>query len=821
MRGLFKLLAGLLLLAAHPIASLVTRVQGRVGEYCGGDAPLSTPYLAAFHKREEVALGCQADSPSDAVSQVHVVRLTGRLPEVFLNVAGSQASSLVLMSAVETTWHLATSSASTLPTIFVSVGSKVMEAGTGRELDSSPALLNSINTASKIALNRFGHLNTVTTVTGEANRVFVQVPQNLGDQPAAACLGQTRAKSLAVKAYMVERQSSYGCYHPEAAGLLPNDVHVIDLRDRTGSGQNGRRLRRSTGEQLPEVVVELGPELTEGEVPLPRNLTLVLKSDSRVRWMLKSSGIQGRLLVTAGDPVEKVEVGAGQQVEIQQAAMPDQFDQMMEEVTREFGQPLSYLRVHHANLLEMTIPPRSKRELAQLMEERQRPAETSRPLSSSYSLDERIYSAAEAIESVMEKRCNEEKKEMAVSIPTSTIDQLGVGAITLNDASCQANPVGDVWSVKSHSTKCGSTALIQGSVPMFRNNLNIRFNSGPLAGQHTRISFICKFRPCIPGVSCTADHDDDDEEEEDDYTDEMEEGEEMYSMSVKLAAANHKTSDKISLLEKRSDSATVRVGDEIHVSSHINAVPYLALAMEQCWLSTSPKPSSHARPQDTRLIATGCPARSDVSLHWDEGSSNSAFSFKISSNLKSKVWLQCRMGLCSATNAGAGGNILRCIEPSTSCRAGAAPHQESTLQQVTVRGPLHIVRAPRNSLHTGGHLPNRAKQEVTEDDDEGEVDDDEGEQKQSANHSSRILVEVPVEVAIAISLASFMVGALSTGVLWFIHSRALRAKSEQLRIACEGTELVGLSQTTNNHTSNGTAIGGDHNGNCPACPLVS
>lgn len=89
MRGLFKLLAGLLLLAGHPIASLVTRVQGRcsiilisllhmrvttrmvrVGEYCGGDAPLSTPYLAAFHKREEVALGCQADSPSDAVSQV-------------------------------------------------------------------------------------------------------------------------------------------------------------------------------------------------------------------------------------------------------------------------------------------------------------------------------------------------------------------------------------------------------------------------------------------------------------------------------------------------------------------------------------------------------------------------------------------------------------------------------------------------------------------------------------------------------------------------------------------------------------------------------
>ena len=48
--------------------------------------------------------------------------------------AGGQASSLVLMSEVETTWHLATSSDSALPTILVSVGSKViMEEITGTE----------------------------------------------------------------------------------------------------------------------------------------------------------------------------------------------------------------------------------------------------------------------------------------------------------------------------------------------------------------------------------------------------------------------------------------------------------------------------------------------------------------------------------------------------------------------------------------------------------------------------------------------------------------------------------------------------------------
>ena len=43
---------------------------------------------------------------------------------------------------------------------------------------------------------------------------------------------------------------------------MPNDVHVIDLRDRS---TDKTRVERSTNEQLPEVLVELGPELTEGK----------------------------------------------------------------------------------------------------------------------------------------------------------------------------------------------------------------------------------------------------------------------------------------------------------------------------------------------------------------------------------------------------------------------------------------------------------------------------------------------------------------------------------------------------------------------------
>ena len=58
--------------------------------YCGGDTPLSTPYFAPFQKRQEVVLGCAASSPPGASdqAQVHVVQLTGSLPEVFLYVNG-------------------------------------------------------------------------------------------------------------------------------------------------------------------------------------------------------------------------------------------------------------------------------------------------------------------------------------------------------------------------------------------------------------------------------------------------------------------------------------------------------------------------------------------------------------------------------------------------------------------------------------------------------------------------------------------------------------------------------------------------------------
>ena len=71
------------------------------------------------------------------------------------------------------------------------------------------------------------------------------------------------------------------------------------------------------------------------------------------------------------------------------------------------------------------------------------------------------------------------------------------------------------------------------------------------------------------------------------------------------------------------------MGDKIYVSSHINAVPYLALAMEQCWLTNTSKVLTHASDRDKTLVTRGCPTSEAISLHWEKDSLNSAFSFQV------------------------------------------------------------------------------------------------------------------------------------------------------------------------------------------------
>lgn len=262
---------------------------------------------------------------------------------------------------------------SSRPNILISDGSHVIDTATGEELATTAAILRTESITLKLAKTQFSAVHTFTSITA-ANRIFIRLSPELASQ--SACDIATRDQSSAVEAFYVQRQNTFGCYHQEAAGLLPNDVHVIDLKEKV--------VKRSTAtDSIEDVVLEVSPDKTEiqDEGLLPRNLTLILKSDKPVKWVIKSKGIKGQLIVAAGksicripgkifdaffsfsghNEVESVSDNSEQSLEIREADIPDSFDSLIREVTSNYGLPLSYIRVHQANLLEMVIPPRSKR----------------------------------------------------------------------------------------------------------------------------------------------------------------------------------------------------------------------------------------------------------------------------------------------------------------------------------------------------------------------------------------------------------------------------------------------------------------------------
>jgi hypothetical protein len=109
------------------------------------------------------------------------------------------------------------------------------------------------------------------------------------------------------------------------------------------------------------------------------------------------------------------------------------------------------------------------------------------------------------------------------------------------------------------------------------------------------------------------------------------------------------------------------------------------------------------------------------------------------------------------------------VDPAKACSSASYQHHESVAQQLTRRGPLFV----NPFLH-----------QLLEDD--GGVSDSGGSGNSNSKpvevnltsrespglHSSHVvMVGVPAEIAVAIALASFVIGAGLTGMLCCIHHR--------------------------------------------------
>ena len=101
------------------------------------------------------------------------------------------------------------------------------------------------------------------------------------------------------------------------------------------------------------------------------------------------------------------------------------------------------------------------------------------------------FSVAEEIESVITKECDKKQNSISVRVPVEIINKYGIESMTLNDPSCVLSKTETEWSFSSHKTLCGSISGWYGNYPKYTNHLNIVFGEGPFAGNETKYAKYC------------------------------------------------------------------------------------------------------------------------------------------------------------------------------------------------------------------------------------------------------------------------------------------------------------------------------------------
>merc|ERR1719219_1623705 len=152
--------------------------------------------------------------------------------------------------------------------------------------------------------------------------------------------------------------------------------------------------------------------------------------------------------------------------------------------------------------------------------------------------------------------------------------------------------------------------------------------------------------------------------------------------------------------------------------------------------------------------------------------SNPAFTFEVTEEHRrmGQIYLFCIMGLCSPIQQLTTGNVVLCEDPITKCSSDEW-HMGSAAQQLSRRGPLYVTDRRLNvdidTANFSGLTLTEAPEQLQHQSLESPV-----------LHSAHVvMVGVPAGIAVAISIASFLIGAALTGMLCFIHHRKALPKS--------------------------------------------
>ncbi|PSN54162.1 hypothetical protein C0J52_06845 [Blattella germanica] len=204
--------------------------------------------------------------------------------------------------------------------------------------------------ANKKALQRYVKktypmLASYTEVKG-ANHMVLMVGSKITLSQDGECNINSLTDSRVLTASSTMQLKTEGCFNEDFIGDNQVDVYIVEL----DAGGKGNRPNRAP---LP-VLVQLEEE---GIGPVPRNVTLVLKSHQPIRWQFGANGINGNIVVVSDeeDQVENSAMGRLQNLEVRSKTLPDKFPELLLSVAEDYGPPVLYAKTGRASTLKLLV----------------------------------------------------------------------------------------------------------------------------------------------------------------------------------------------------------------------------------------------------------------------------------------------------------------------------------------------------------------------------------------------------------------------------------------------------------------------------------
>ncbi|XP_046710876.1 transforming growth factor beta receptor type 3 isoform X2 [Silurus meridionalis] len=569
----------------------------------------------------------------------------------------------------------------------------------------------------------------------------------------------------------VQPQASKGCVL--SGPSVDQEVHIIELQ-----------APNSSSALQVDVTVDLRP--VEPDMPLHRDIVLLLRCEKSVNWVIKAYSVIGKLHIVTSDSVSlnasterlmqvskavKQKLPAGAQALIQWAeennygpvtsytstAVANIFHLRVRE--KEVVDPLESMFPPELSILRNTDPREHTRPDLPFLFPPGMDQNPSFPFTPT--LEEQAWpnrgpeEQHEALSGILSVQCEESK--MVVSIDKESLQATGINKanITLQDPQCKAISNSTHYILETPLTGCQTTKYpLHHPSPMdlYINSIVIRhsesrdgsgwptddedldsgdvlLSDGPSV-RHPTILFNCTYRkvedasPHFPWPR----------------RDVKQEPVENMTFSMELY--------NTSLFHHPQPPSFIQVMDNKPVFVEISATkadPELSFMIQTCFISAN---SNHEMPSDYVLIENICPTDESVS-YYSSKVDKKRFSFEFRSKFKVPLlFLHCEMSVCFKKHHMHPG-LPECMHPNDACtNVSGETIIKMMMNSKTSTKPLVVISDDDGTEESTTHKP------------PGFPD----------NPPSTHVYALDTPTVVGIAFAAFLIGALLTGALWFIYS---------------------------------------------------